>query len=125
MSPSVEHANQTSSDTLASTIAAWSELKSYLDHRSRELSEEVRHYPTPIAHCDEQLPKLIEQRTSAINQLKRLNEAYLAQSSPAGGRRLAALEEFLADPQAFPDDETETALRSRLRAALSRFRDKE
>jgi hypothetical protein len=104
--------------------AAWSELKIYLDRRSKELSEEVRNYPTPIARCDEQLTKLIEQRSGAIDQLKLLLEAAPARSGPPGRHRLAALEAYLMLPQAFPDDEIEIALRSRLRTALSGLRDK-
>ena len=105
-------------------VAAWSELKIYLDRRSKELSEEVRNYPTPIARCDEQLTKLIEQRAGAINQLKLLLEAAPARSGPLGRRRLAALEAYLMRPRAFPDDEIEIALRSRLSAALSGLRGK-
>ena len=120
MSPSVE---PTSDIVLDPVIAAWSDLKSYLDRRSKELSEEVRNYPTPIARCDEQLTKLIEQRTRAINQLKLVIEAGPTQSSHADRRWLVALDEFLMSPQV-TDDEIEIAIRSRLRAALSGLRDK-
>src|SRR5438105_3046822 len=124
MSPSVEPTSQAGSDiALAPVIAAWSELKNYLARRSKELSEEVRNYPTPIARCDEQLTKLIEQRTRAVSQLKLAIEAGPAQSNP-GDRWLAALDQFLMSPQAAADDEIEIAIRSRLRAALSGLRDK-
>jgi hypothetical protein len=33
------------------------------------LSDEIRHYPTPIARCDEQLTALIEQRSLLLSQL--------------------------------------------------------
>lgn len=119
MSPSIEHPSRASPDmALDPVVAAWMELKIYLDRRSKELSEEVRNYPTPIARCDEQLTKLIEQRAGAINQLKLLLEAAPTRSGPLGRSRLAALEAYLMLPRAFPDDEIETALRSRLRAAL-------
>jgi hypothetical protein len=98
--------------------AAWTELRSYLERRSRELNEEVRNYPTPIARCDEQLTKLIEQRTRAINNLQRVVDAGTAQSGRADPRWAAALEALLADSAA-TDDETEIALRARLREALS------
>lgn len=125
MSPSVEHAPQASSEVvLDPVIAAWSELKNYLDRRSKELSEEVRNYPTPIARCDEQLTKLIEQRARTMDQLKRLFEADPTQSNHADRRWLAALGEFLMSPQAIAEDEIEIALRSRLRASLSGRRDK-
>ena len=125
MSASVEYASQASSDIVFDPVmAAWSELKSCLDRRTKELNEEVRNYPAPIARCDEQLTKLIEQRASAINRLKLVIEAGSMQSSHADGRWLVALDEFLASPQGFTDDEVEIAIRSRLRAALSGLRDK-
>ena len=125
MSLSVERLSRASPDRVRdAVVAAWSELKIYLDRRSKELSEEVRNYPTPIARCDEQLTKLIEQRSGAINQLKLLLEAAPTRSGPPGRRRLAALEAYLMRPQAFPDGEVAIALRSRLRAALSGLRGK-
>lgn len=125
MTSSVKHRSQASPDmVLDPVVAAWSELKIYLDRRSKELSEEVRNYPTPIARCDEQLTKLIEQRSGAIDQLKLLLEAAPTRSGRLGRRRLAALEGYLMRPRALPDDETEIALRSRLRAALSGVRGK-
>ena len=123
--PAIERASQASSDIgLGPLIAAWSELKSYLERRSRELNEEVRNYPTPIARCDEQLTKLIEQRTRAVNNLKLGIDAGPAQPGHADRRWLAALDAFIADPQAATDDETEIAIRSRLREAFSGLRDK-
>jgi hypothetical protein len=123
--PSVERASQASSDIdLGPLIAAWSELKSYLERRSRELNEEVRNYPTPIARCDEQLTKLIEQRTRAISNLKLVIDVGPAQAGDADRRWLGALDAFIADPQASTDDETEIAIRSRVREALSGLRDK-
>jgi hypothetical protein len=125
MTSSVKHRSRASPDmALDPVVAAWSELKIYLDRRSKELSEEIRNYPTPIARCDEQLTKLIEQRAGAIDQLKLLLEAAPTRSGPLGRRRLAALEAYLMRPRAFPDDEIEIALRSRLRAALSGLRGK-
>ena len=39
-------------------------------HRAIDrLSDEIRHYPTPIARCDEQLTALIEQRSLLVSQL--------------------------------------------------------
>jgi hypothetical protein len=123
MSPSVEHKSRASPErNLDAVVAAWSELKIYLDRRSKELSDEVRNYPTPIARCDEQLSKLIEQRAGAINQLKLLLQAEPARSGPFGRRRLAALDAYLMRPYPIADDEREVALRSRLRAAVSGLR---
>jgi hypothetical protein len=125
MSPLIAHPSRASPDmALDPVVAAWSKLKIYFDRRSKELSEEVRNYPAPIARCDEQLTKLIEQRAGAINQLKLLLDAAPVRPGPPGRRRLAALEAYLMLPRAFPDDEIETALRSRLREALSGLRGK-
>ena len=124
MSTSAEQVSQTSADTIRATvIAAWSKLKLYLYRRSKELSEEVRNYPTPIAGCDEQLTKLIEQRSGAIYRLKLLLEAGPTPPSHDHGRWFAALDEFLMNPQAFTDDQGELVARSRLRDALSDLRD--
>jgi hypothetical protein len=39
--------------------------------RIRELSEEIRNYPTPIARCDEQLTGLIEERSRLLQELNK------------------------------------------------------
>lgn len=44
---------------------AWASLMGELEARKRELGEAVRAYPTPIARCDDQLPKAIAQRDAA------------------------------------------------------------
>ena len=49
-----------------------------LEEKISALSEEIRHYPTPIARCDEQLPALIEERAALQARLAELPE-------PAGG----------------------------------------
>ena len=46
-------------------------LDDILERRIAELSEEIRHYPTPIARCDEQLTDLLERRARLVDQLKR------------------------------------------------------
>ena len=45
-----------------------------LEGRIAALSEEIRHYPTPIARCDEQLPALIEERSALMQALQEKNE---------------------------------------------------
>ena len=42
-----------------------------LERRIAELNAEIRHYPTPIARCDEQLTGLIEERSRLLDELKR------------------------------------------------------
>ena len=94
----------------------WSELGAHLQARFRQLNLEMRHYPTPIARCDDQLPKLIEQRDHARAELTRMRSVD-ADSSGSGTPPIQALVRFV---EAAPptDDETELALRARLRAAV-------
>jgi hypothetical protein len=96
--------------------AAWTEWKSHLERRCTELNEEVRNYPTPIARCDEQLTRLIEMRSRAIEQLRLVSAA---DPSRAGESGSAALERVLAGPPASGDDEAENAIRARVKAALA------
>ena len=39
--------------------------------RLAQLSDEIRHYPTPIARCDEQLAALIEDRARLLSELQK------------------------------------------------------
>ena len=41
-----------------------------LEQRLAELSDEIRHYPTPIARCDEQLAELLERRSRVLAELR-------------------------------------------------------
>ena len=50
---------------MAATLA---ELRARFD----ALSLEIRHYPTPIARCDEQLAGLIEERARLLAELETL-----------------------------------------------------
>src|SRR5471030_313127 len=50
--------------------ASWATLRTHLEAKTRALNAEVHSYPTPIARCDDQLPKLLEQRGRAVEQLK-------------------------------------------------------
>ena len=46
-------------------------MSAWLEKRIAELSEEIRHYPGPIARCDEHLPALLEERARLISQLEK------------------------------------------------------
>jgi len=122
MDHSVERSSRSNPDVIDSATAIWSELKRYLERRSKDLNEEIRNYPTPIARCDEQLTRLIEQRARAVDQLRLMVEAAPTPASLADRDWLPALGKFLTDAGALTDDETERALRARLTAALSRRR---
>ena len=45
-----------------------------LERQLAELSEEIRHYPTPIARCDEQLADLLERRARVLAELRSKGE---------------------------------------------------
>lgn len=49
----------------------WLAVKARLRETYAALSEEVRAYPSPIARCDDQLPKLIERRTAVHGRILR------------------------------------------------------
>ena len=101
-----------------SLLEAWEALRHYLETRSDALTEEVRHYPTPIARCDEQLSKLLEQRTHALSQLRRMAEQDSEDRANRERPSLLFLQRFIDsyDPS---DDENEMKIVSGLRAALS------
>lgn len=50
------------SRSMTSQSEAWRELRGKVAARCKALNDEIRQYPRPIARCDEQLTRLIEQR---------------------------------------------------------------
>ena len=46
-------------------------MSAYLRQRLAELNDEIRHYPGPIARCDEHLPALLEERARLMAELAR------------------------------------------------------
>ena len=92
-------------------------LRSLLAERIERVNQEVRNYPQPIAHCDDQLNKLLEQRARLAGHLDRMNA--LADGDLSRADRVALVEALLTSPSGL-DDETEEQFRSRLRAALPR-----
>jgi hypothetical protein len=92
----------------------WDALRRHLEARFRQCCDELRHYPSPIARCDDQLPKLIEQRDHARAELERMT----AVAATATGATAKVAQRFLA--AATPtDDDMEIMLRSRVKAAAS------
>ena len=74
---------------------AWAALRSHLESRSMELNEEIRHYPTPIARCDEQLTRLLEQRAHALTQLSLIAEAGLEKLPQSDRPSLSSVEKII------------------------------
>jgi len=48
-------------------------MRAELMERIKQLSLEIRHYPTPIARCDLHLPALIEERAELMAKLESLD----------------------------------------------------
>ncbi len=46
-------------------------MSAYLEQRLARLNEEIRHYPGPIARCDEHLPALLEERARILSELEK------------------------------------------------------
>jgi hypothetical protein len=46
-------------------------MSAWLEKRIAGLSQEIRHYPGPIARCDEHLPALLEERARLLSQLEK------------------------------------------------------
>jgi len=49
-------------------------MREELERRLAELSAEIRAYPTPIARCDEQLGKLLEDRNAILLKIENLEQ---------------------------------------------------
>ena len=49
-------------------------MESDLKNKLKELNEEIRYYPGPIAGCDAQFNWLLEERIRLANQLKELTD---------------------------------------------------
>ena len=94
----------------------WDALQRYLELRAKDLCNEVRHYPTPLARCDVQLTKLIEQRTYALESLRRFTQTEAGSDSATPS--LAAMRGFVAEFWC-ADDELEAGLVTRLKTALA------
>lgn len=80
-------------------LEAWRSLRTRLEDRARELADEVRAYPTPIARCDDQLPGLIARRAEAYAALREAEALERERESLGEAKwreRAAALIESLA-----------------------------
>jgi len=61
-------------------------MSRHLERRLAELNEEIRHYPGPIARCDQHLPALLEERARLIAELERESCPPEAKWANDGGR---------------------------------------
>jgi len=88
---------QHSSPRSAGPPPEWDALRERLAARFRQLNDEIRHYPRPIARCDEQLTRLIEQRDRVRGLRGRM--AACDESNSAAERPHDILEEALRDDE--------------------------
>jgi hypothetical protein len=95
---------------------AWTMLRSRLEMRSRQLADEVRTYPRPIARCDEQLTKAIQERDAAWRCVRRANDLDALRATLARDAWLTAVRDFLVNLAT--DDEATAAARDGVVAAL-------
>lgn len=100
------------------TAAAWAALRSHLETRNREINAEVAHYPTPIARCDVQLSKLLEQRARVYRELARIEAIGDPSTGIASGKWKADIERYISETEPDPEDEREALLRAELIRAL-------
>ena len=93
----------------------WSMFRKHLTTRIRDLNDEVAHYPRPIARCDIQLSKLLEERARIYRQLNLATE--LGNPMPrsnSDARWLRCVDDYLAKLETCADDDVEIDLRERL-----------
>ena len=108
-----------SSDAVAEL---WAMFRKHLAVRIREINEEIAHYPTPIARCDEQLTKLLEQRARVFRQEKVAAELGPTPLRDADADWFQRVSDYVTDLEPCGDDDIETALRSRLVNSMAQVR---
>ncbi|HUL63370.1 MAG TPA: hypothetical protein VLW55_02030 [Burkholderiaceae bacterium] len=97
---------------------AWAALRECLEARSRELHDELCTYPTPIARCDEQLTRVLEERDAAFRGLRLATELETSRTGISRAQWLRRLRQFAAHLEG--DDARVGAAHARLMAALAR-----
>jgi hypothetical protein len=75
------------------THSSWAELEEHLENAKRSILAEMRHYPPPIAACDQQFNYLLEQRDRIVDGLARL--ASIRRDSSTRETEVAALIDFV------------------------------
>jgi hypothetical protein len=101
-----------------SVMQAWTALMGALEARKRELGEAVRAYPTPIARCDDQLPKAIAQRDAAALHVRSALEIDVARAHLPGARWRERVRDFALQLGAVDDDAALEATRRRILEAI-------
>src|SRR5262245_6790107 len=103
---------------LGALADAWSALGRDLEAKGRALNDEVAHYPTPIARCDDQLPELLARRSRVFHELRRMSDTGAVKPGVEARDWLRSVDEFLAASEGPVRDPAEAALYDGLRRAL-------
>jgi hypothetical protein len=107
----------------ADAIQAWTALRRHLEAKNRAINAEVAHYPTPIARCDVQLSKLLEQRARVYRELECIAQiGEIASSDRVGAEWLRGVDRFTANGEPDAEDDAEIALRIDLKRAIGGLR---
>jgi hypothetical protein len=101
-----------------SMMEAWGALMGELEARKHELGEAVRAYPTPIARCDDQLPKAIAQRDAAARWVRWAIELEGARPALSMAQWRERVRDFAQQLGVADDDAALEAKRRRVLAAL-------
>ena len=81
-SPGTASATAATEDSIRDVV----QIRDDLARRWRDIDDEIRHYPTPIARCDVQLTALIEARDE-LRQLRAIDDARLIDAYADARRR--------------------------------------
>ncbi len=101
-----------------SVVEAWTALMGELGARKRELGEAVRAYPTPIARCDDQLPKAIAQRDAAAMLVRSAVEVQGSRAALSTAQWHERVRDFALRLGAAEDDAALEETRRRVLVAL-------
>ena len=101
-----------------SIVEAWTALMGELEARKRELGEAVRAYPTPIARCDDQLPKAIAQRDAAAMLVRSAVEVEGSRAALSTAQWRERVRDFALRLGAAEDDAALEETRRRVLVAL-------
>jgi hypothetical protein len=117
MTPSLkpQPANHSTPD-IESLKTIWQAIRQQLESRKTSLYDELKHYPTPIARCDEHFTHLMEKRARVFQTVSRMEA--LSHDDLTASDYVALIEEFIASP-VDTGDPTEQAIRLRSKAQLA------